>query len=103
EVATVSATTYNDAGLAGLTSYRYRVRATDASGNLSAYSNTASATTLGSSPVPGLVAAYSFNEGAGSTVNDSSGNNNTGTISGATWITPGRYGDALSFNGINNL
>ena len=33
----------------------------------------------------GLVAAYSFDEGTGTIVNDTSGNGNTGTISGATW------------------
>src|SRR5271168_792732 len=47
----------------------------------------------------GLVAAFSFNEGSGTTVNDSSGNGNTGTISNATWTTAGKYGGALSFNG----
>jgi fibronectin type 3 domain-containing protein len=46
----------------------------------------------------GLVAYYTFNEGSGTSVNDSSGNGNTGTISGATWTT-GKYGGALSFNG----
>jgi hypothetical protein len=49
------------------------------------------------------VAAWGFNEGAGTTVADASGNTNTGTISGATWSTLGRFGNALSFNGINNL
>src|SRR2546425_6460313 len=48
---------------------------------------------------PGLVAAYGFAEGAGTTVADSSGNNNMGTISGATWTTAGRFGSALAFNG----
>ena len=38
-------TTYSDTGLAAATSYSYRVRATDAAGNLSGYSNTATATT----------------------------------------------------------
>jgi chitodextrinase len=47
----------------------------------------------------GLVAAYSFNEGSGTTVNDASGNGNNGTISGATWTTAGKYGSALVFNG----
>src|ERR1044072_6410775 len=47
----------------------------------------------------GLVAAYSFNQGTGSTVTDLSGNNITGTIVGATWTTQGKYGNALSFNG----
>ena len=50
----------------------------------------------------GLVAAYGFNEGSGSTTGDASGNSNTGTISGATWTTPGRYGRALSYNGSSN-
>ena len=47
----------------------------------------------------GLVAAYAFNEGAGTTVADVSGNSNTGMISGATWTAAGRYGGALVFNG----
>jgi hypothetical protein len=46
-----------------------------------------------------LVAAYSFNEGSGTTVTDASGHNNTGTISGATWTTAGKFGGALVFNG----
>jgi hypothetical protein len=46
-----------------------------------------------------LVAAYSFNEGSGTTVSDASGNKNTGTISGATWTTAGKFGGALVFNG----
>src|SRR5437660_2297637 len=52
-----------------------------------------------SAQAPGLVAAYSFNQGSGTTVADSSGNNNTGTLSGATWTTAGRFGNALVFNG----
>src|SRR5258705_908238 len=47
----------------------------------------------------GLVAAYSFNEGTGTTVTDLSGNGNTGTVSATTWSTAGKYGGALSFNG----
>jgi chitodextrinase len=45
QIATPTATTFNDTGLTASTSYSYRVRATDAAGNLSAYSNTSSATT----------------------------------------------------------
>ena len=48
---------------------------------------------------PGLVAAYSFDGGSGTTVADVSGNGNVGTIVGATWTTAGRYGNALSFDG----
>src|SRR5580692_11499324 len=46
QIATPTATTFNDTGLTSSTSYSYRVRANDAAGNNSAYSNTASATTL---------------------------------------------------------
>jgi hypothetical protein len=46
----------------------------------------------------GLVAAYGFNEGTGTTAADASGNGHTGTLSDATW-TPGKYGAGLLFNG----
>ena len=46
-----------------------------------------------------LVAAYGFNEGAGTTTADLSGNQLTGTLTGATWSTNGRYGGAISFAG----
>ena len=48
---------------------------------------------------PGLVAAYSFNEGTGTTVADASGTGNAGTIGTATWSTLGKNGNSLSFNG----
>ena len=51
----------------------------------------------------GLVAAYSFGEGAGTSVTDASGNGNTGTIANATWTTAGKYGNALVFNGTSSL
>ncbi len=50
----------------------------------------------------GLVAAYSFNEGTGTTVADLSGNGNVGTVSATTWTTAGKYGGALSFNGTSS-
>ena len=49
-----------------------------------------------------LIAAYGFNEGSGSSVADGSGNGHGGTISGANWTTQGRFGNALSFDGIND-
>jgi len=45
QIATPTTTTYSDTGLTASTSYSYRVRATDAAGNLSTFSNTGSATT----------------------------------------------------------
>ncbi|MET9268088.1 PQQ-dependent sugar dehydrogenase [Kribbella sp. NPDC003557] len=49
----------------------------------------------------GLVGAWGFNETSGTTVNDSSGSGNNGTMSGAgvTRSTAGKYGGAMSFNG----
>ena len=87
------------------TTYRYQVRAVDASGNLSAYSSIAAATTPDAPPTPpGLVGAWAFNEGTGTTAADASGSGNQGTlVGGATWSTQGRYGGALSFNGSTGL
>src|SRR3989442_7811946 len=51
----------------------------------------------------GLVAAYSFNEGTGTTVADSSGNGNTGTITSGTWTAAGKYSNALVFNGTSSM
>jgi chitodextrinase len=101
QIATPAGTSFSDSGLAASTSYSYRVRASDGSGNLSLYSNVASATTAAST---GLVAAYSFNEGTGTSVADASGSGNTGTINGgATWVVAGKYGTALSFDGTNDV
>jgi hypothetical protein len=50
----------------------------------------------------GLVAAYNFNESSGATAADRSASGNTGTVSGATRITSGKNGRALSFDGSND-
>jgi hypothetical protein len=93
----IAGTTFADTGLATNTSYSYIVRAQDAAGNMGVYSNVAGAITLSTNP--NLVAAYSFAEGAGTTVADLSGHGHTGTITNATWTTAGKYGNALAFNG----
>lgn len=52
----------------------------------------------------GLVGYWSFNDGRGLTAGDSSGNNNTVTLTGTTtptWV-PGKKGSALSFDGISS-
>ncbi len=46
QIGTASGTSYPDSGLTASTTYRYRVRATDAAGNLSGYSTVVNATTL---------------------------------------------------------
>jgi hypothetical protein len=49
----------------------------------------------------GLTGYWAFNEGNGSTANDSSGGGNTGTLAnGPTWVG-GKNGSALNFNGSN--
>ena len=54
QIISQAAITYSDTALTSSTSYRYRVRATDAAGNLSSYSSIASATTSASAtPPPG--------------------------------------------------
>jgi hypothetical protein len=50
----------------------------------------------------GLVAAYGFNEGSGALTSDSSGYGNTGSISGAAWLTSGKFGSTLLFNGTSD-
>ncbi len=75
-------------------------RARDAAGNTTVATNV-TVTVSNSQSTGGLVAAYSFNEGAGTTVTDVSGNGNNGTITGATWTTSGKFGNALVFNGTN--
>jgi len=47
-----------------------------------------------------LVAAYGFEEGAGTVNADISGHGNTGTLGGTTWTTAGRFGKALTFDGV---
>jgi glucose/arabinose dehydrogenase/PKD repeat protein len=52
---------------------------------------------------PGEVAAYGFNEGAGTTVADATGTGNQGTTTGTGWAPMGRFGGALSFNGSSSF
>ena len=49
----------------------------------------------------GLVGAWAFDEGSGTTASDQSGRGNTGTLTNASWITGGKFNSALSFNGTN--
>ncbi|MBI3467512.1 MAG: tandem-95 repeat protein [Planctomycetes bacterium] len=58
---------------------------------------------VGSDPAAnGLVMALGFEEGSGTTAGDASGLSNSGVISGATWTTAGRFGGALSFDGVDD-
>jgi glucose/arabinose dehydrogenase len=53
-------------------------------------------------PAPGLVAAFGFDEGVGGSVADASGRGNGGVVAGAGWAAGGRFGSALSFDGVND-
>ena len=74
------------------------MRATNLSLN---YSNTASATP---SAATTLVTAYGMNEGSGTTLADASGNGHTGAlVNGPAWVAgQATYGQALSFDGVND-
>lgn len=50
----------------------------------------------------GLVAAYGFDESGGGVALDASGNNNDGTLLGPTRTVAGKFGAALSFDGVND-
>jgi hypothetical protein len=50
----------------------------------------------------GLIVRYSFDEGLGTVVRDTSGSGNNGAINGSpAWVT-GKYSSALSFNGVSD-
>jgi hypothetical protein len=53
-------------------------------------------------PPSGVVGWWRFDEGIGTIATDSSGNGNTGTVHGATWVS-GKYGQALNFDGTSYL
>jgi hypothetical protein len=81
--------------------YTLRAIARDAAGNqtTSAVVNVQVANVA----VTGLVAAYGFNETTGTIASDATGNNRTGTVNGAVWNAAGRFGGALSFDGVNDI
>jgi alpha-tubulin suppressor-like RCC1 family protein len=55
-------------------------------------------------PTSGLIAYWPFNEGAGTSAADATGNGNTGTLTnGPTWVT-GKVGAyAVNFDGVNDV
>ena len=65
------------------------------------YNNSVRRTVNKAPSTTGLVGYWSLNDGAGSKATDQSGQGNTGTVSGATWMT-GKVGTALNFDGVND-
>ena len=49
------------------------------------------ATTTAHGATAGLVAAYAFDEGGGTTARDASGNGNSGLVGTATWTSASKY------------
>jgi hypothetical protein len=73
---------------------------TDGSGNAS--NDTLTVTFTPSFPGNTLAGAWGFEAGSGTTAIDSSGNGNDATFVGApTWQAAGRFGNAISFDGID--
>jgi hypothetical protein len=83
--------------------HRLTAVARDGAGHLTTSAFVDVTVSNGPAPPPsGLVAAYSFNSISGSTATDVSGNNNTGTLSGAVPTVAGKYGGGVSFDGVND-
>jgi hypothetical protein len=104
--ATTGSTTHAE-GVSGLNSggsYSYYVRCSDSAGkvNTADYVIAFSVSHPPPPPSPTPVAAYGFDEGTGSVLVDLSGNSNNGIVSGAAWTSQGRFGGALSFDGVND-
>jgi uncharacterized repeat protein (TIGR01451 family) len=70
-------------------------RARDAFGNTT--TSAPVGVTVSNTASQGLVLAYSFDDGAGGSIHDSSANGNNGAIHGATWSSAGHTASALSF------
>jgi len=103
EIATPTTTSYSDSNLAP-GNYHYKVTAEDGSNNIGPPSNEATATIQTPPPTNGLIAAYGFEEGTGTTTADASGNNNGGSLTGGVaWSPNGYSGRALSFDGVDDI
>ena len=78
QVATPTGTTYSDTGRSASTTYRYRVRAADAAGNLGGYSTAAEATTSAvQASTPTFVQTGAAESSSGTSTSVSFTNNNT--------------------------
>jgi chitodextrinase len=95
-VASTGATSHTFTGLACGTTYELAVESEDAADNVSAARKLLTASTEACQATNGLVAAYGFDEGAGTTIADSSGAGRGGTAVNLEWIA-GRYGSGLYF------
>jgi glucose/arabinose dehydrogenase len=84
---------------AGLSAGTYTGTVTVAAAGASGSPKTVAVTFSVTPPSSGLVGAWGFDEASGATVTDRSGKGNSGTITGATRTTTGKFGGALAFTG----
>lgn len=91
-------TSYALTGLQEGATYYFAAKAYDTTRTTSSGFSNEVSTTIASTPV----AAYNFEEVSGSKVIDASGQGNHGTRSGTSRISQGRFGKALSFDGLND-
>jgi hypothetical protein len=92
--------TYTPApGISGGDSFTYAI----SDGRGGSATGTVNVTVSGPAPPveDGLVLAFGFNESAGTTATDTSGNGHVGAVREAQFV-PGRFGNALSFDGVND-
>lgn len=89
QIATPAGTSFNDTGLTPSTSYSYRVRATDAAGNLSGYSNTATATTSSRSAIIVTISPKRGGLTTSQTQSFAATVQNDGSNQGVTWSATG--------------
>jgi hypothetical protein len=90
QIGSATSTTYSDTTVSASTTYSYRLRARDASGNLGPYSNTATTTTPSGIPLPGITNLSPSAGTVGTSVTISGVN--FGTLQGSSTV---------SFNGTN--
>jgi hypothetical protein len=97
-----SVTSYQDTAVSGGSTHSYQVAAFDYAGNFSSPSTQATAST----PSAPLAAQWYMDETSGTTMYDSSGNNNNGALYGPVQIGvpgPPGLGTAYSFNGQSDV
>ena len=111
QIATSAAAGYGNTGLSASTAYSYRIRAADAAGNMSAYSNVAGATTLSTNITVGVtpvragltvwqtlpLSATIANDvgAAGVTWSATAGSFSAQTVSTATFVPPATAGQII--------
>jgi hypothetical protein len=85
-------------GLSAGTTYHYRARSRDSDG----LSTSSDYTFTTSAALTTALAAYGFNEGAGSSTADNSGGGFSGTLANGPVWTTGHAGSGLMFDGVND-